>query len=84
MTNTGLQPRRSETPSPGTERPEALARRILGEYTEMPGMSLTAAQAQRLFALESDVCERVFTDLLHVGALRCTHDGQYVLNRTTA
>ena len=38
-------------------RIDDVLQRIQGEYVEMPGLRLTAAQAQRLWGLERDVCD---------------------------
>ena len=38
-------------------RIDEVLQRIQGEYLEMPGLRLTAAQAQRLWGLERDVCD---------------------------
>jgi hypothetical protein len=43
---------------------EGLLRRIRAEFEEMPGMCLTCAQAQRLFGIRADVCQRVLTRLV--------------------
>lgn len=40
-----------------------LARRVLNEYVEMPGLQLTLNQAQRLFGLDAFECAAVL-DLL--------------------
>jgi len=42
---------------------EQLADRVRGEFAEMPGLRLTMLQAQRLWNLDRDVCEKV-VDLL--------------------
>src|SRR6266404_9035479 len=42
----------------------AVARRVLSEFEEMPGMSLSLKQASRLFGLEEDVCRTVITALV--------------------
>ena len=73
----------------GAERRDAdsraqLARRIRDEYREMPGLSLTNEQAQRLFGLRDDVCQRLLDELVDDGALRLSDDGQYILNRPAA
>jgi hypothetical protein len=62
----------------------ALLRRIQREYEEMPGMSLTAPQARRLFALPEDVCSRMFDELVGRGVLRRKRDGRYVFNVSAA
>ena len=55
-----------------------LLRRIEGEYREMPGMSVTTAQAQRLWALDSTTCKVVLAALVERGVLRRTPRGTYV------
>lgn len=61
---------------------EALVRRVCGEFTEMPCLRLTRGQAQRLFGLRADVCERIFAALVHEGMLTCGSDGRYRLNES--
>lgn len=56
--------------------------RIRGEYLEMPGLSLTAVQAQRLWGLDGDACGLLLEALLQSGFLRRTTQGEYV--RTSA
>lgn len=51
---------------------------VRAEYREMPGLSLTAAQASRLWAIEHSVCERVLRLLVLEGALYRTSRGTYV------
>ena len=68
----------------GTERRDIagrtlLRRRIHSEYVAFPGMSLTADQAARLFALPTDVCRRVFEELVVAGVLSRKWEGQYVV-----
>jgi hypothetical protein len=41
-----------------------LVERVYGEFNEMPCLRLTAAQAQRLFALRADICDRILTGLV--------------------
>jgi hypothetical protein len=48
------------------------------EYAEMPGLTLTAWQAQRLCSLPSELCDRALRTLLEAGFLRRTVDGQYI------
>jgi hypothetical protein len=48
-----------------------LLERVYGEFQEMPCLRLTAAQAQRLFGLRADVCERLLTGLVADGWLVC-------------
>jgi hypothetical protein len=52
-------------------------RQICGEYLEMPGLRLTAAQAQRLLGLEPHVCEQALAFLVNSGFLYVTGGGQY-------
>ncbi len=63
-----------------TERAEdALVRRIEGEYSEMPGLSLTEAQAERLWDLDAPRCRTVLVRLQREHFLRRTRDGRYVM-----
>jgi hypothetical protein len=52
--------------------------RIRGEYLEMPGLSLTAVQAQRLWGLDGEACGLLLESLLESGFLRRTTQGVYV------
>jgi hypothetical protein len=52
--------------------------RIRAEYGEMPGLKLTAAQAQRLWGLDQESCDGLMTILVDVGFLACTRDGAFV------
>lgn len=56
---------------------EQLVERILAEFREMPCLRLTRAQAQRLFGLRADVCERIIGKLMQDGLLRLDTDGRY-------
>lgn len=58
---------------------DALLRRVWMEFVEMPCLSLTGAQAQRLFALRADVCHRVLQGLVEAHALTLGYDGRYRL-----
>lgn len=49
--------------------------RIRAEYDEMPGLCLTAAQAQRLLGLEPHECAHVLGALVDAGYLRKTPSG---------
>ena len=55
-----------------------LLSRARGEYLEMPGLSLTLEQAQRLWALDCATCSRVLSSLVRAGFLRQRRDGSYV------
>ena len=59
---------------------QGLLNRISVEYAEMPGLSLTVAQAQRLFALRDDICTRVLDQLTETAYLRRDANGAYVRN----
>jgi hypothetical protein len=59
---------------------DALLRRVCGEFNEMPCLRLTRGQAQRLFGLRSDVCERVLADLVRDGILTYGSDERYRLS----
>ena len=56
-----------------------LVRRIRGEYLEMPGLRVTARQAQRLFGLDAITCDEVLAGLLQSGFLSRTVDGKFRL-----
>ncbi len=55
---------------------DARMRRVRGEYREMPGMSLTVRQAQRLWTLDASTC--VLNSLVHHGYLIHGRDGSYL------
>ena len=52
--------------------------RIQAEYRDMPGLSLTQAQMQRLWGFDSPVCEALIDSLLAARILRRTPNGQYI------
>ena len=54
---------------------EAIVRRVRGEFLEMPGLSLTVAQAGRLWGLEQDLCQRVIGALIGTAFLQRTAGG---------
>jgi hypothetical protein len=66
------------TPVSTDPRVQAIAARVDSEYQEMPGLSLTAAQARRLWRLDPATCDRVLEALVREGHLRRTRDGMYV------
>jgi hypothetical protein len=51
--------------------------RIRSEYLEMPGLSLTANQIQRLCAIESEVCGIAIDALVSAGFLSMRPGGAY-------
>ena len=61
-----------------TDQMRALAARVRAEYREMPGLSLTVAQASRLLGIDRPVCEKVLHGLVSDGALYHTPRGAYV------
>ena len=61
-----------------------LLQRVSAEFMEMPCLRLTRGQAQRLFGLEPDVCERILTALLSEGTLNRGSDDRYTLSERTA
>jgi hypothetical protein len=65
----------SSTPSAAIR---ALMEQVQAEYAEMPGLSVTLSQAQRLWALDGAACEEVFSRLTARGLLRMTKRGRFV------
>ena len=57
---------------------EGSVQRIRAEYLDLPGLSLTARQAQRLWNLDSETCQRVLDMLIRDNFLRRTPQAQYV------
>jgi hypothetical protein len=51
--------------------------RIRSEYTEMPGMRLTAAQIQRFCGVDQRICAAVLDALVEARFLCRHHDGTY-------
>ena len=56
---------------------ERAADLIRVEYDEMPGLQLTFWQAQRLWNLTEELCDRALAVLVTSGFLVRTHDGRY-------
>ncbi len=54
---------------------ETLVRRVRSEFLEMPGLHLTFPQAQRLWGMERELCERVIHALIGDAFLRRTSSG---------
>ena len=79
------QSARSRVSFSGQARISAVTReviqRIEAEYREMPGLMLTARQAQRLWGLDSPTCGTALVTLLQRGFLKQTADGAYVQRR---
>ena len=59
-------------------RIDDVLQRIQGEFVEMPGLRLTAVQAQRLWGLERDVCDALLGALVDANFLSQTRDGAFV------
>jgi hypothetical protein len=70
-------PARRAKPRTSTALHELL-QRIEGEYRELPGLSVTARQAERLWGLDSTTCSFVLITLIQRGMLRRTASGTYV------
>ena len=62
-------------PSTQTLELTDLAQRARAEFREMPGMSLTTAQAARLWQLSPDTAEVLLAELVQAGFL-VRRDGQ--------
>jgi hypothetical protein len=63
---------------------DRVARRVLSEFEEMPGLKLTVRQASRLFGLDEPVCRVVIDRLVDAAYLRETHGGAVVLGDRVA
>ena len=59
-------------------RIDDVLQRIQGEFSEMPGLRLTAAQAQRLWGLERAVCDELLGTLVDANFLSQTRDGAFI------
>jgi hypothetical protein len=55
-----------------------LMRRVQAEYAEMPGLSVTMPQAQRLLCIDRRTCAVVLQLLIDRGFLRRTAKGRYI------
>ena len=59
-------------------RIDQMLQRIQGEFVEMPGLRLTAAQAQRLWGLDREICMALLDALVQAKFLSQTRDGAFV------
>ena len=59
------------------DRTALIAERVRGEFREMPGLTLTLAQAGRLWSLDADACTEVLTHLVSSGFLCRRADGAF-------
>jgi hypothetical protein len=57
---------------------DELVIRVRGEYREMPGLSLTVPQAQRLWGLDGVTCQRLFERLVEAKFLRRSRHGRFI------
>ncbi len=55
-----------------------LFERVRGEFLEMPGLRLTSAQAQRLWAIDEARCQAIFGELIESRFLVRTQNGAFV------
>jgi len=51
---------------------------VRGEYQEMPGLSLTKPQMQRLWGMDAMICDALIEALVLARILRKTHRENYV------
>jgi DNA-binding IclR family transcriptional regulator len=63
---------------------DTIAKRVLAEFEEMPGLALTRRQASRLFGLEPEVCRVVLDSLVDLAYLRQTSSGTVTLGDRVA
>jgi hypothetical protein len=54
---------------------------IQAEYREMPGLSLSKAQMQRLWGLDALVCDALVEALVAARVLRRTTSGNYMIHQ---
>lgn len=57
---------------------DEILRRVQGEFLEMPGLRLTGAQAQRLWGLDTAMCEALLGALVDAKFLFKTRDGAFM------
>jgi hypothetical protein len=57
---------------------QRVERRLLREYLDMPGLSLTLVQAARLSSVDAPTCELVLNDLVRSHCLTRRAGGRYV------
>ena len=63
------------SPSPSAD---GLIERLKAEFLEMPGLKLTEAQAQRLWALDALLCSALLETLVNTNFLFRTRDGAFM------
>ena len=57
---------------------QELFRRIEGEFREMPGLSVTLTQAERLWGLDRSTCELALAALVERRVVRRVMNGTYI------
>jgi hypothetical protein len=57
---------------------DLLLDRIICEYLEMPGLTLSLDQARRLWTLEREETRSILSELVESGFLRLTRQGLFV------
>ena len=55
----------------------SITERVRGEFREMPGLTLTVAQAGRLWRLDPPTCNTVLSGLVETGFLCRKADGRF-------
>ena len=60
-----------------TAATNSIAERVRGEFREMPGLTLTIAQAGRLWSLDTPTCSEVLSELVQTGFLCRKADGAF-------
>lgn len=63
----------------GLHATESLLQRIRSEFLDMPGLSLTTAQAARLWNLDPQTSQSVLHMLVDSGFLTQGHNGHYIV-----
>ena len=59
------------------DRRALMTERVRGEFREMPGLTLTLAQAGRLWSLDAATCADVLSQLVESGFLCRRADGAF-------
>jgi hypothetical protein len=59
-------------------RRDVIVRRIVAEFDDMPGLTLTLNQASRFLGIDCSACARILQQLTLDGTLRRTPQGMYV------
>jgi hypothetical protein len=54
---------------------DRVVRRVRAEFSEMPGLRLTPAQASRLLGIDREACQEVLDSLIADAFLRWTREG---------